>query len=223
MSQHVRSRLQVEFLEAREVPNGSPTRDLRHTHASHPAGRLGSVEQQRGGDLFNGRGAGHRRLNRLVATAGSRGGGRTWFGSRVSADTGAAISVKADSLVPVSVFARGANLDSNTPTYLTAVVTRGLKVELRQVIDGDMTVLGSVASPGSSYLSGQWVRVSLVPTGNSVAVRVVRADTGQYLNANGTWQAIATDAITATTTLGGANRVRRRRPLSALRRAGEPR
>jgi Big-like domain-containing protein len=202
MTLPVRSRLQVEFLEAREVPS-APTETFDSLVPPSLPGGWGRWSNTTTDIFSTVTGLGVDGTNALVGTAGSRGGGRTWFGSPVSADTGAEISIKADTLIPVSVFARGTNLDGSTPTYLAAVVTRGLKVELRQVIDGVVTVLGSVASPASSYLSGQWIRVSIVPTGNSVAVRVTRADTGHYLNANGTWQAAPTDVIAATTTLAG--------------------
>jgi hypothetical protein len=140
----------------------------------------------------------------LVAAGGSLTASLTWKGDAVDSDTGVAVSVRADSLVPVFVFARGTNLTSGSPSYIAAVVTRGLTVQLVEVTNGTVRVLGSVSNPSSSYLSGQWVQVSLVPTGNSVAVQVKRADTGQYLTANGTWSAAEATAITATTTLNPA-------------------
>ena len=203
MSKSARSRLQVEFLEAREVPDGSPIETFNSVSPPELPAGWGQWSNNSADIFSTAAGKGVDGTTGLIATAGSRGGGRAWSGSPVSADDGAAVSVKADTLIPTSVFTRGANLDTSTPTFLAAIVTRGLKVELRQVIDGVATTLGTVSSPAAAYLSGQWVRVSIVPTGNSVSVRVVREDTGLYLNANGTWQAAATSAITATTTLTG--------------------
>jgi hypothetical protein len=203
----VRPRLQVEFLEAREVPDGSPITETFDALVppALPAGwgRWSS----NGTTVFTtaaGQGVGGS-VGLVSSSPSSRTAALAWFGTAVPGDTGAALSVKADTLVPMFVFARGSNLDTSAPNYLAAVVTRGLKVELRQVIGGVTTVLGSVSSPAAAYLSGQWVRVSLVPTGNSVAVQVTRADTGQYLNANGRWQAAPTTVINTTTTLAATN------------------
>src|SRR3954454_1013660 len=135
----------------------------------------------------------------LVSSAVSRVSALAAYPQAVGADNGAAVSLKADSLVPAFVFARGANLDTATPTYVAAVVTRGLKVQVWDVVNGVTKVTAQVISPAAAYFSGDWVRVSLVPTGDSVAVQVVRADTGAYLNPQGTWQAAATNAITVQT------------------------
>ena len=61
-----------------------------------------------------------------------------------------------DSLIPARVFVRGSNLDTATPTYYAASITRGLNIDLVRVVNGVETRLGSVKS--SQYLSGQWVR-----------------------------------------------------------------
>ncbi|AMV23619.1 hypothetical protein VT84_04355 [Gemmata sp. SH-PL17] len=143
----------------------------------------------------------------LVSSAGSRTSSMTWYPSTFDADTGAEVSLKVDSLVPMYVFARGTNLESGDRSYLAAVVTRGLKVQLLEVNGASTRVLGTVSSPTSSYFSGQWVRVSLVPEGSSVKVQVVRQDTGQYLAANGTWQAAQTSVISTTTAITGGGKI----------------
>ncbi|MBP3957872.1 hypothetical protein J8F10_21675 [Gemmata sp. G18] len=143
----------------------------------------------------------------LVSSTGSRTSAMTWYPDTLPADTGAEVSLKIDSLVPVYVFARGTNLDSSDRSYLAAVVTRGLKVQLLEVNGANTRVLGTVASPSSAYLSGQWVRVSLVPEGSSVKVQVTRQDTGQYLSSTGTWQTAQTSVISTTTTLTGSGKV----------------
>lgn len=133
----------------------------------------------------------------VVSPGSSRTVGYSWQTQSVNADTGASASIFADSLVPALVIARGQNLDSNTPSYLAAVVTRGLTVELWQVTAGQITVLASLSSPSSTYVSRQWVKVSLVPTGTNATITVSRQDTGQFLNSQGQWQATETTAISA--------------------------
>jgi hypothetical protein len=105
----------------------------------------------------------------------------------------------ASTLVPVYLFARGANLDTATPSYLAVVVTRGLNVEVLEVINGQATVLGKVSNTPAAYLSNQWVQVWLRPQGTTLQVQVVRLDRGQYLTAQGTWSHTETNALTVTT------------------------
>lgn len=137
----------------------------------------------------------------LRSEAGSRTQALAWHPQVVSGDTGAAVSLRADSLVPAFVFARGNDLGTASASYLAVVVTRGLTVRLLEVNGPNTRVLGGVNTAASGYLSNQWVRVTLVPAGSGVQVQVTRADTGQYLSAAGTWQAAATNTITATTAL----------------------
>ena len=131
--------------------------------------------------------------NALVTSAGSRTAGLTWTGTPVIGDTGAAISLKADSLVPAFVFARGSNLDTpSTPTYLAAVVTRGSRSSLRQVVNGIKHRPRFHRKPRFS-LSLRSVGACLAGADRSSVCGAGRArDTGQYLNANGTWQNSAT-------------------------------
>lgn len=204
MSDSKRHRLHVESLEAREVP-ASPLIETFDSVAppALPTG-WGKWSNDASNIFTTVAAQGAAGSVALVSTGGSRSSGLAWSGESVPGDTGAAVSVRVDSLVPTFVFARGSDLGTGAPSYLAAVVTRGLKVELWEVTGGTSRVLASVGSPGASYLSGQWVRLSLVPTGSSVAVQVTRADTGQYLNANGGWQTAAATALAATTTLAPA-------------------
>ena len=157
MAHPVRSRLQVECLEAREVPDGSPTETFDAlTPPSLPSG-WNRWSNDATPVFTTASAVGVDGSNALVSSAGSRTAGLTWNGTQVDGDSGVAISLKADTLVPAFVFVRGSNLDTNAPSYLAAVVTRGLRVELREVQNGVATVLGSVTSPGSS--------VSLRPMG----------------------------------------------------------
>jgi hypothetical protein len=192
-----RARLSVESLEPRENPAGGPVETFdQAAPPTLPSGWVGWSND--GADVFQtAAGTGVGGSVGLVSSAGSRTAGLAWSPAAASADTGAAVSVKVDSLVPTFVFARGTNLGARGESYLAAVITRGVQVELWQVVKGVPRVVASVSSPGSQYFSGGWVRVSLVPTGGTAAVRVVRADTGQYLNPQGVWQAAPADAISA--------------------------
>jgi hypothetical protein len=205
MTRPARTRLQVEFLEAREVLDGSPVIETFDTN-SPPALPGGWIKWTSDGSagFSTAASAGPDGSTGLVTTGGSTTAALTWTGTARPADTTVAASVSADSLVPVFVFARGSGLNTSTPSYLGAIVTRGLGVRLVEVTNGVTQVLGTVTSPTSAYFSNKWIRISLVPTGNSVAVQVTRTDTGQYLNPAGTWSTAPTTAITATTTLNPA-------------------
>ncbi len=198
---HARTRLSLEPLEARENPGPLFTESF--DKLSPPALPVGwAAWSSDGTSAFTtapGTGAGG--TNALVSGGNSRTSALTWYPLALSGDTGAAVSVRANSLVPTFVLARGNDLDKANRSYLAAVITRGLSVQLLEVTGGTARTLGTVKSPSSSYLSNAWVRVSLVPVGTTVSVEVTRQDTGQYLNAAGTWQAAATSALTATTAL----------------------
>ena len=193
-----RTRLSLESLEARENPAVLFTETFDTlTPPALPAGWAAT----NGTAVFTTTaGSGVGGTAGLVSNASSRTAGMTWHPQTVSGDTGAAVSLQINSLVPVYVFARGNDLGSATQSYLAAVVTRGVSVQLLEVQGTTTRVLGTVTSPPTSYLSSGWARVSLVPTGSTVTVELTRADTGQYLNAAGKWQTAATNAITATTT-----------------------
>jgi len=202
MKEPKRTKLRFECLEAREIPSASPITETFDTIAPPglPSGwNRWSSDGSTGFATASGQGTGTSVA--LVTSGGSGTSALTWSGQPVSRDDSAAVTLWADSLVRTFVFTRGTNLNSQTPSYLAAVVTRGLNVQLVEVTNGSTRVLGTIASPTSAYLSGRWVRVELVPTGNTVSVQVTRSDTGRYLNANGTWQTAATSAITTTTTL----------------------
>lgn len=196
-----RTRLVFEPLEARENPSTLFTETF--DAQAPPALPTGWATWSSDGSaaLVTSAAAGANGTPGVLSQGTSRTAALAWHPQSVPADTGAAVSLKADSLVPTFVFARGANLDTAAPSYLAAVVTRGLKVQLVEVTNGTAKVLGTVSSPSSAYFSGQWVRVSLVPTGASVKVEVTRADTRQYLSAAGTWQTAETSVISATTAL----------------------
>lgn len=198
---HPRTRLTLESLEARENPAVLFTETFNSLAAAALPAGWGSWSSDSSPVFAGVGGSGTGGTAGLVSTANSRTSGLTWYPDAMPADTGAAVSLRADSLVPSFVFARGSNLETADRSYLAAVVTRGLKVQLIEVNGLSARVLGTVTSPSAAYFSGDWVRVSLVPEGTSVRVEVTRQDTGQYLTAAGTWQAAPASAISATTAL----------------------
>src|SRR5262249_19510932 len=197
MSQPSRVPLALEPLEARENPSLSTENSDSVPPPALPAGW--TEWSSDGSDIFStaaAKGAGG--STAVVTQAGSRTSGLAWHPQRVPADAGLAVTIRLDTLVPVSIFTRGNNLGTSSQSYLAAVVTRPANVDLWEVSGGVARLLGSVASPPSAYYSG-WARVTLVPTGTTATVQLVRQDTGQYLNAQGTWQSTATNALSATT------------------------
>lgn len=199
-----RTRLLFEALEARENPSPLFAENFDTTTA--PALPTGWTAWSSGAPAFaTSAGTGLSGTTALRSEADSRTAALTWHPQTVSGDTGAAASIYVNSLVPVFVFARGTNLDADNRSYLAAVVTRGLNVRLLEVTGTTTRVLGAVNGAASAYLSNQWVRVALVPTGANVSVQVTRADTGQYLTASGTWQTEEATAITATTALSATD------------------
>jgi hypothetical protein len=131
--------------------------------------------------------------NSLVATGGTGQIDRSWVNSALAANVQVSADLFVNSLVPGQVLARGSNLDSPTPTYYALSVTRGLNVELLRVVHGASTVLGRVAS--ATYLSGQWLKATLVTHGSTLEAQIYRTDTHQYLNSRGHWQSAATFAL----------------------------
>ena len=119
-----------------------------------------------------------------------------WNRNPTPADVQVSSSLYVDSLVPAGIFARGQNLYATHPTYYGLTVTRGVDVTLTRMVNGQATVLGTVAS--QNWVSGLWVQASLVVEGNQLRVEIYRSDTGQYLNANGTWGLSPTWALQTT-------------------------
>lgn len=118
----------------------------------------------------------------------------TWYNQSAPADLEVSANIYADSLIPVRLLIRGSNLNSATPTYYAATLTRGLSLELNRVVGGADTKLAQLAS--TAYTSGIWVRMTLSSQGSALRVRVQRLDSGAYLAADGRWVSAASDALT---------------------------
>lgn len=189
--------LQVERLEEREVPSvvpssieafdllappALPTNWQQWTSAGNAIFATSSAKAFSGG-------------NSLASNAASNVGGRIWRSEVVPADRGVQATILADSLIPVQVFARGQDLNTSTPDYYAVSITRGLQVDLIKVVDGVSTTLATLKT--KAYLSNAWIRVSLTFEGDQLAAQVVRADTSQFLDAQGNWVAAETSALQA--------------------------
>lgn len=190
--------LALECLETREVPALTIENFDAAATPQLPAGWTGGSDTTavfRTVDRLGTNGS----VALLSSASSSRASG--WVGPQLAlpSDTAVAVSLFANSLAPVYLFARGANLDSTSPSYVAVVVTRGLTVEVLEVINGQATVLGRISNNSSAYLSNRWVQVWLRPQGTTVQVQVVRLDTGQYLNANGGWSSTEAIALSAQT------------------------
>lgn len=118
---------------------------------------------------------------------------RAWLGSSIAADASAGVAVYADNLIPSGVFVRGNRLETAQPTYYQLTVVRGLNVQLKSVVNGAETVLGTIRS--STYVSGTWIRLTLVAEGSRLRAVVFRTDTNQWLTATGSWSNTAVAAL----------------------------
>jgi hypothetical protein len=134
--------------------------------------------------------------NGLVANGSSVTAARGWLGDSQPAEVQASASFFADSLIPGSVFARGSDLATTTPTYYALTATRGLGVRLVKVVNGVETTLAAVKS--TAYTSGVWVRLSLTVSGDQLRAVVFRPDTGQWLTPDGAWNSTPQPALAAT-------------------------
>ncbi|HVK15450.1 MAG TPA: Ig-like domain-containing protein [Fimbriiglobus sp.] len=134
--------------------------------------------------------------NGLVANGTSVTAARAWMEKAAPADVQASASFFADSLIPGTMFVRGANLDTSTPTYYGLTVTRGMTVRLGKEVNGSFTSLGAVTT--NAYFSAKWVRLTLTARGDSLQAVVFRADTGQWLTPDGAWSDIPQPALEAT-------------------------
>lgn len=121
----------------------------------------------------------------LVMSGRSSSIARAWMTQPVPTDSQVSASLYADSLVPGGLFLRGSWVNSNKFTGYEVSVVRGLEVELWRVVNGIRTSLGKLSTDG--WQSGLWVQVSLIAKGDQLRVQVYRSDSGQYLNADGTW------------------------------------
>lgn len=116
------------------------------------------------------------------------------------ADNGVSVRVRTDGPAPVQVIARGQNLGSAAASYLAAVLAPGgRQVQLVEVTGGAAHTLASLVPTSPPF--GGWVELTIEPVGTSAAVKVKRLADGQFLNAQGLWQAGETTALRSAVTL----------------------
>ena len=186
-------RLILEQLEERETPSASVISLETFDSVTQPNLPSGFAQWSNAASSFTTSALKASSGTQSLSSAGSSNvAARFWQNQVQSADNGVQATIFTDSLIPIQIFARGQNLSGTTPSYYAVSITRGLQTELIRVENGISTTLGSLKS--TSYLSGKWVRVSLTFDDDQLAVEVVRTDTGQYLNATGSW---ATNSATA--------------------------
>src|SRR5437868_12627432 len=150
----------------------------------------------------------------LSSSAASTTAARAWVAAPFAADVETSAAVFLNSTVPVQLFARGRDLNTATPSYYAASVTRGGDVQLLRVVRGGVTVLATVHS--AEYVSNRWVQVKLKVEGDTVRVSVHRGDTNQYLGPDGKWARSPTAAIAKVdTALRGGGQVGFARPARA--------
>lgn len=192
------SRLNVESLESRDVPSATPS-----FTATPPALPSDWTQWSNDGSTVFQTAAvqGSSGSVGVVSSGGSTTTGLAWQTQPEPGETAVSAEVDLTSLVPTFILADGSNLGTATPSYFAAVVSRGPTVSLVQVSNGTATQLAAVSSPSSSYFSGNWVQIALVPNGSSLGVQVIRTDNGEYLNSQGNWQVTATNAIAVNTAL----------------------
>ncbi len=194
------ARLRCELLELRELPSGGSIETFDTATAPALPNGWTTLSNDTTAAFATAAAVGLNGTTGLLATARtSRTAGFAFPTTPVVADSGVAVSAFLNSLVPVFLFARGAGLDTSTPSYVAVHFTRGLTLEIYEVIDGQMTLLGQLRSPPTSYLSNCWVQVKLLLQEADVAVQVVRLDDGRYLTPQGTWETQETVAVAATT------------------------
>ncbi|MCX7700636.1 MAG: hypothetical protein N2039_07140, partial [Gemmataceae bacterium] len=184
-----------ELLESRENPANLIWSE--HSFDDTPPGSLPAEWRQ-----WNSRGTGQFEVSAAVAWDGRQSlssqnsmpqASRAWINQVFPADFGIAANFFLNSPQPIHLFARGSNVDGFLPTYYAVSLTRGLRLELLRVVNGHARTLAVVQA--NVDLNNSWVRVALKPVGSQIAVQLLRHDTGQFLNARGSWQSAETDAI----------------------------
>lgn len=139
---------------------------------------------------------GRNNSNALTISGSSVATARAWDTRLSGKNVEVRASILVNSLIPAQVIARGKSLNTETPSYYAAGITRGGEIQLVKVVNGVSTVIDTVTT--KQYFSNQWVDLALTVQDNRLQVRVQRIDTGEWLNQFGVWQGTPTQAIFAT-------------------------
>jgi hypothetical protein len=121
---------------------------------------------------------------------------RAWLRTPQPTDVQASVYAFADGLIPVTVMVRGSGLDTTKPSYYGLSLVRGVEARLVAVVSGVETTLSAIRS--NNWVSSTWLRMTLIANGGELRAVISRADNGQFLTANGTWQDSPTPALSAT-------------------------
>ena len=117
-----------------------------------------------------------------------------WYGKPVDSNAAVSLKVRSDGPAPIDVIARGS---SDYADYIAVRVHPSSgTIELIDVKQGKTDVLSTLKVQQLAF--GPWYNVTLLPDGETATVVLTRGDTGQYLNADGVWQAEPTTAMSAT-------------------------
>ncbi|HEY2784535.1 MAG TPA: hypothetical protein VGJ05_06115 [Fimbriiglobus sp.] len=191
-----KSTLTVDWLEARLVPTTQATAIVEPFQGTSASGLPTGWSQWTSGNgsfAVDPTGTGLGDNGRLVTDGTSATTERAWMSAAFGPDVETSAAIYLNTAVPIQILARGQSLNTTTPSYYAATVTRGLNVQLSRVVNGNEVVLGSVKS--TDYVSGKWVTITLRAEGDRLKIFVYRGDTNQYLTSTGTWSRQPTAAI----------------------------
>ncbi len=118
---------------------------------------------------------------------------RTWAYPPTSGTDNVDVSVDLyTSSSPVGVLARGASLNTSSPTFYEAVCQSSFSVTLYKVVSGTRTQLATLPyyqGFGESNFVGtaKWMRLTLRCNGSNIRVRCYSYEKGQYFRSDGAW------------------------------------
>jgi len=203
MPPHGRTFLRVESLETRETPAAlvaETFEDARFPYLPGGWQQWASNNQEYYG------------LTRTAATSGTQAlaiygntnlQSRFWNSTSLGGNVTVWANIKADTIVPVTAFARGQNLNATTASYVGVAVGRGGAIQLRESRNGtEATIVGVTPT---EPVNTDWLRLSFTLIGESAMVRLQRIDDGRFLNSRGGWQVDPADVIQANVTVRAAN------------------
>lgn len=136
--------------------------------------------------------------NGFSSAGASNSAARAWLREAQPTDVQASVYAYADSLIPVTLMARGSALDTAQPNYYGLSLVRGVEARLVAVIGGVETTLRTIRS--NNWVSSTWLRMTLIANGGELRAVISRADTGQYLTPDGNWQDTPIPAMSASDT-----------------------
>ncbi len=129
----------------------------------------------------------------FVSTGISSSAARAWIKTTTSADVAVSAQINVNSLIPVGIIVRGSNLNTNTPTYYSATMTRGLDIEIQKTLDGVTSTLAILHS--KPYITSTFITLGLSVQGDQLSVSIQSPTTQLWLDHSGSWQSTQQTAI----------------------------